>query len=71
MTVKAAIDEQTPWHTERRWVIHKDGAQYEVGYDWASSIDAMVKEMTDKSKTVEDLAKTVDDVIFFYKEVKP
>ena len=29
MTVKAAIDEQTPWHTERRWVIHKDGAQYD------------------------------------------
>jgi hypothetical protein len=53
------------------YVTSKDGAQYEKGYEWASSVDAMVKVMTDKTKTVADLAAAVDTALFFYKEVKP
>lgn len=53
------------------YVTSKDGAQYEKGYNWASSVNAMVEVMIDKTKTVADLAATIDEAIFFYNEVKP
>ena len=48
----------------------KDGAQYEDGNNWASTVSAMVKTMTNGENTVSDLAETIDEAIFFYKEVK-
>lgn len=73
-------NDQSPEATEayaRGWaewyvsyVTTKDGAQFESGCNWASTVDDMVTTMTDKDKSVSDLAQSADDAIFFYQEVK-
>src|SRR5437879_2784384 len=38
------------------YMITKDGAQFEQGYNWAKTVENMVAIMTNGSKTVTDLA---------------